>query len=818
MAFPLPVNEELRLKALEGLGILDTQSDPFFDSITDLVTQLIGAPIAAISLVDRDRQWFKAITGLDVRQTSRDVAFCAHAICEDQALLIADAATDPRFSDNPLVTGDPFIRSYAGAQLVDATGHALGTLCVIDRTPRVWSETEQGILKSLANMTIRHIEAISSARRAAQLEMLHETVVSSMAEGVVVHSADGAVKYANAAALSILGLTLAQITGTTSMDPRWQSLREDGSLFPGEDHPAMAVVRTGQPVEGAVMSIAHADGQRRWIKINARPVRRPYQTGGFDVVATFSDITAERQIQRELAAKRQRLDMALEIGALGVIERDRIEGTVRTSGSKEALSAFGPISDTRDGTLASMIPREHQARVLSAWQKHLEGGPRLQLETPLLSRDGSERWALVGAEKLLDSAGQHVGALMAIKDIHQRKMSEFALKDTLQKLEHALRAKDDFLANIGHEIRTPLNGVIGMASTLAMTDLTTHQREMAELIVSSGEVLDRLLTDLLDMSKLDAGKMSLELAPFDLCAAVVEAAQIFEIRADNKGVGFQIDLAPECYGAWLGDKVRVKQIVANLVSNAIKFTDRGQVLVRLSATGKNGSSEMELITLEVEDTGQGVSPVLQTKIFERFEQGETRPSRGESGTGLGLSICKSLAGLMGGEIALTSQPGLGSTFTVRLPLTRVAEDCAPRDDAPVQGDKLLRVLLVDDHPTNLRVVEAMLRAFNCEIVTAQDRAGGVAAFEAGQFDLVLMDMSMPVIDGITATRAIRAIEMRTAARRTPLAMLTAYGTEKHKRDAQDAGADFHIVKPVTPVTLLAGLEKAIRASKSRAAA
>jgi PAS domain S-box-containing protein len=817
MPFPIPLNEEKRQAALDALTILDTPNEPFFDSIVALATEVLGYPVSAISLVDRDRQWFKAIEGLNVRETSRDVAFCAHAICQTSVLFVPDAKLDQRFFDNPIVTGDPQIRSYAGAPLVTSSGHSIGTLCVIDQVPRQLTASESAKLKTLADLVIQHIESLAQARKALQSETLQNVILETMAEGVVVHAPDGRVRFANDAALSILGLTLDELIGATSMDPRWQSLREDGTPYPGEEHPAMVVLRTGKTVENATMQVARPDGTNKWIKINARPMANPSLPDQAEVVVTFSDISDERNVQTRLLAKKQRLELALSVGAIGVVERNLNTGEIAKFGSSEAHTAFGPLDNVGPGTFLSMVKPEYKPQVLKAWEEHLNGGPGVRIEAPLITADGAERWALFGAEKLLDAQNNHCGALVAFKDIHERKLSEFALIDALKKLEAAAHAKDDFLANVSHEIRTPLNGVVGMAAALAATSLTSEQRQMASLLVSSGEVLSRLMNDLLDMAKLDAGKMTLQCEPFDLCEAVVEATQLYEIRADEKAIGFQIEIAPEARGEWSSDRVRIKQIVSNLVSNAIKFTDKGRVRVRLSATGSPGSSDAEWVTVEVEDDGPGVSPDLEAKIFERFEQG-ARAKNGVAGTGLGLSICKSLIELMGGEILLTSQEGVGSTFTVRLPLTRVTKETHQAQESLSDRANLMRVLLVDDNPTNLAVAQAMLRAFGCEIVTAQDGQTGVEAFKSGKFDVVLMDMSMPGMDGAEATRAIRKFERDTHTRRTPLAMLTAYGSDQHKRESESAGADFHIVKPVTPVSLLAGLEKAMRATKDQVAA
>lgn len=659
-------------------------------------------------------------------------------------------------------------------------------------------------------------ENTSATGDGLSLSVFHETVISTMAEGVVVQSSSGEIRLANPAALSILGLTLDQIKGKTSVDPDWHSLREDGSPFPGDEHPAMVALRTGQSVNDVVMGVARPDGSRRWIKINARPVFKNGLECPSEVVVTFADITAERNALSTLRAQRQKLELALDVGSIAVSVYDSKAGDFRRFGHAETLKTFEPAGKMGQDPFIERVPVERRAALRERWEQHLAGGPRLKFETPVILADGSLRWALAGVEKLVDEQGGFSGALVALKDIEERKRAEFALIDSLKQLENALRAKDVFLANIGHEIRTPLNGVVGMASALALTDLTDEQRDMVSLIASSGEVVDRLLSDLLDMSKLDAGRVTLENANFDLCAAVAEAAQLFQIRASDKGLRFTMHLANEAQGIWTGDKIRIKQVVSNLVSNAIKFTMQGDIHVRLSATGGAGTPGLDWVSIEVEDTGIGLAEDEQSRVFERFEQANPGASQPQGGTGLGLTICKSLVLLMGGEISVVSQSGLGSTFTVRVPLQRAAPPAANGDIKGTSG--MLRILLVDDHPTNLRVVEAMLRAFDCDVVSARNGEEALTQFQSGEFGLILMDMSMPVMDGLGATRAIRALECEAKSRRTPIAMLTAYGSDQHRREAHEAGADFHIVKPVTPVTLLAGLEKAMRAAKSADAA
>jgi CheY-like chemotaxis protein len=349
-----------------------------------------------------------------------------------------------------------------------------------------------------------------------------------------------------------------------------------------------------------------------------------------------------------------------------------------------------------------------------------------------------------------------------------------------------------------------------MAAALAGTALTGEQADMVRLIASSGDVLNRLLTDILDMSKLEAGKFTLAPETFDLVEAVRDSAQLFALRAADKGLTFATEFTPAMAGLWHADRIRIKQIASNLISNAVKFTDRGSVVLRMSATGSPGVAGLDWVTFEIDDTGIGIAADARARLFARFEQIDT--GRQIEGTGLGLSICRGLVELMGGEITVQSEPGAGSLFTVRLPLTRMP--AADADAKPSRSGQLLRVLLADDHPTNQKVVEAMLRAFSCDVTTTADGAQAVAAATQASFDLILLDMAMPVMDGLEATRRIRAWELHAGHKRTPIAMLTAYGSDQHRADGRHAGADFHIVKPVTPMSLLAGVEHAMRAARA----
>ena len=433
-----------------------------------------------------------------------------------------------------------------------------------------------------------------------------------------------------------------------------------------------------------------------------------------------------------------------------------------------------------------------------------------------------------GGYRHLEWRARRVGELVfgAARDVTDRLAIETEMAAARQAAEAANRAKSEFLANMSHEIRTPLNGVIGVVAALAKTDLNPAQREMVSLIETSGVSLERLVSDVLDFSKIEAGRMEIELRVFDLRSEIDGVLEVFRIRAEEKGLGFPVELGDLTRGEVLGDSMRIRQVLANLLSNAIKFTSEGEVRVGVRLESPVQPDLPSTLVMEVQDTGVGFDPGVSDQLFQRFSQADTTITRRFGGTGLGLSITRGLVEAMGGEIEAQSEPGGGSLFRVVLPLER---NCSLADydagrRAPRTGGVAaaadpgagrlqgLRVLLAEDHPINRRVVHLILEPFGVQLTTVENGAEAVEAFEAGDFDLVLMDMQMPVLDGLAATRAIRRHERgRPAGERTPVVMLSANAMRQHRLDAESAGADLHVAKPVTATALIAAVLEALAA-------
>jgi PAS domain S-box-containing protein len=398
--------------------------------------------------------------------------------------------------------------------------------------------------------------------------------------------------------------------------------------------------------------------------------------------------------------------------------------------------------------------------------------------------------------------------MAALIDVSDAKAAEAALTEARDAAEAANRAKSAFLANMSHEIRTPLNGVIGVADALARTRLDAAQTEMVEVVRSSAGTLERLLSDVLDLARVESGRIELHPEPFHVGDAVRDVARLCRPAAEEKGIALEVELAAEVDRIGLGDAVRIRQILTNLVSNAVKFTAEGEVRLTVRAEGAPGG-----VRFEVADTGVGFDPEQKARLFARFQQADGSITRRFGGTGLGLAISRELADLMGGEIDCDSTPGKGSTFVlrVRLPLVEHegAEAEAREPPAREAGEGAVRVLLADDHPVNRQVVQLMLAGADAEVHAVENGREACDAFYAARFDVVLMDMQMPVMDGLSAVREIRAHEAHAGAGRTPIIMLTANAMAEHVEQSLAAGADQHLGKPLRAETLYAAIARAL---------
>ncbi len=380
------------------------------------------------------------------------------------------------------------------------------------------------------------------------------------------------------------------------------------------------------------------------------------------------------------------------------------------------------------------------------------------------------------------------------------------------RADNAALAKSQFLANMSHEIRTPLNGVIGLADALSRTPLRPDQQEMLSMIQNSGQALNGILSDVLDLARADAGGLKLAVERFDPAEAISAASYLFESIARDKGVDFEVRLDMAHAGPALGDPLRIRQVVSNLISNAVKFTATGKVTV-CAALRPSGAAGMGELTVTVTDTGVGFDEEVRARLFSRFEQADPTITRRFGGTGLGLAISRELAELMGGEVDCSSTPGEGATFVFRAPLpllgaAAVDATLAPLPSAAPEAETRLKVLLAEDHPVNQRVIQIIL-ADSTDLTIVGDGQAAVQACESQTFDLILMDTQMPVMDGLTAIRVIRQHEAREGRTPTPIISLTADAMPHQVHAALAAGADRHLAKPITAESLFMSMNAAL---------
>lgn len=433
--------------------------------------------------------------------------------------------------------------------------------------------------------------------------------------------------------------------------------------------------------------------------------------------------------------------------------------------------------------------------------------PQFRGELEYWRHDGSSFWTEVLAFPVMSASGALVEILGVTRDISQRRQYEDSLREARQMAEKSNAAKTEFLAHISHEIRTPMSAILASTELVLNTPLTAQQRTLLQKSKSAGRLLLGIINDILDLSKLEHGKLVLQNAPLNVNNVLQQVGDLVSDSCARKGLHYSAVIAPGVLMRRLGDAQRLTQALLNLVSNAVKFTDHGHV--RVTVSGLEGDDSGEHLRFEVQDSGAGLSPELQAKVFEGFVQGDNEQTRFHGGTGLGLSICKSLAQLMNGDVGVVSQEGVGSTFwfTVQLPLAP-EELRMPSEDVSV-GEmprlaQALHVLLVEDNASMRDVLQQLLELAGARVDTAENGKVAIQRVNATRYDLVLMDMQMPVLGGLEATQIIR---QDPAHQDLPIVALTAGGFNEDRDRFFAAGVNDYLMKPFEYKDLIAALER-----------
>ena len=821
--------ETARLKQLQRLSELGLTlfGDPaeIFERVVRMIGELFKVRVVCLSEIVGSELHFKSV--YLAGKVMRDAGSCPLAVTPCATV---ERDKDLRLFDR-VMEGFPeatFLRdhqavAYCGFPVLDAHGQVVAVTCLLDDKSREFTEEERQLLRIFGQRIAMELERArylaDQQRQAEELQHSHafvRQIIDTAPNFIFAKDRDGRFTLANKAVAEAYGTTVECLIGKTDADCNPNA--EEVEFFRRKDQ---EVMESGEERYISEEKITDATSTVRWLQTVKRPILDA-RGAAIMVLGVATDITERKQAEEALRASESRLQLTLDVATDGfwdwntqTLQAYYSPSWIRLLGFDGQEIGLNSIDDWK-----TRIHDEDRVGVEQALNDHLAGDrSHYVVEHRVRHNSGEWKWfAMRGKVVQRDEQGRPLRMMGTMTDITERKLSERALAHAAQDLEQknrelaiardkaleAVKIKAEFLATMSHEIRTPMNGVIGMTGLLLDTPLNPQQREYAETVRLSGEHLLDIINEILDFSKIEAGKLDLETVNFDLHTTVEDVLSLLGARAYDKGLELTCLVQAGVPTLLRGDPGRLRQILMNLIGNAIKFTEQGEIVVTVSASDEHERATPASLNpsrrwfrVEVSDTGIGISPEQQAKLFQSFSQADGSTTRKYGGTGLGLAICKRLVELIGGRIGVDSQVGVGSVFWFAVPF-HLQPEGTQQATPPTVALKGRRILIVDDHATNRRVLEHYLEGRG---VTYESAESGIhalqclrgAAARQTPFHLAIMDMQMPGMDGLELARQIKSDYAISATR---LVLLTSVGKRGDAKAAQDAGIHAYLTKPI----------------------
>ncbi len=645
--------------------------------------------------------------------------------------------------------------------------------------------------------------AAAVEQSAQQTQARFRSIVDSLGINLLLKDVQGRRIYANRMYLDRRNMQLADVIGKTDHD-----------LFPKPlaDHYAAddrRVLTTGEVMHKFEENV-DAHNTSNWIEIVKGPIRDIHdKICGVQIL--FWDATDRKQAEIALEKERSLLYALLDNIPDSIYFKDQDSRFVRISRSMAEKFHLPDPQSIIGKTDADIFTSKHAGQARADELEIMSTGEpmvaRIEQET---WPDRDDTWCSTTKMPLQDSNGSIVGTFGVSRDITELKMIEAELRVARDQADRANQAKSEFLANMSHEIRTPMNGIIGMAELLSDTRLDEQQQSFLDMMQQSAHSLLRILNDILDFSKIEAGKLEIEQIPFEMRACVGHAAKSLAARAAQKSLQLLLNINPDVPEYLLGDPGRLRQVIVNLVGNAIKFTDHGDVAIEVEVASGPPSEELYTLHITISDTGIGISPEQQSHIFAAFTQADASTTRRYGGTGLGLAISAQLIEMMGGRIWVESKPAVGTTFHFTISFAPCPEDLSQRQinasqseaarenarrrDEPTAARRSLTLLLAEDGAVNRAVMLELFKRAGHQVTYVEDGRAAIETWQRQRFDAIFMDLQMPVMDGLEATRMIRQLEAEDE--HVPIIAITAAAMKSDRQRCLDAGMDDYVSKPI----------------------